>query len=70
MMLINLLLNPNTSITKVTIITKANANVQITAIKALINDLFSFNPYALFIPLITALKAEDADQTINNKEAP
>ena len=45
---------PNTNITKVSIITKANANVQIIAIKVLfINDLFSFNPYALFIPLIT-----------------
>ena len=62
---------PNTNITNVNIIKKANANVHITAIKALlINDLFSFNPYALFIPLITALNADDADQITNSKDAP
>ena len=62
---------PKTSITNVNIITNAKANVQIIAIIALlINDLVSFIPYALFTPLITALNADDAAHTTNNKEAP
>ena len=62
---------PNTNNTNATTIVNAKANVHIKAIIALfINDLFSFKLYALLIPLVTALNAEDAAHIDNTIDTP